>query len=169
MWMAVHGRLLPPGMNAQPQFRVIAANTLMPAPRIAHATATVTAAFPGTTVRTTTGRFETLAAQINKPYDIALSSLAYQHMPYEEKQRHLRELKPWIDHFIIMAFDANHDTPELQSPDLAVSLYQSYGRAMDFIFAHDVLGPEFTCWHDAMCYADQYFDMFALHYGRDAQ
>jgi len=33
----------------------------------------------------------------------------------------------------------------------------------------DVLNPEFTCWNDATCYSDQYFDMFTLHYGRDQE
>jgi len=181
---------------------------------IAHATKTLAGAFPATSIRTITARFEQAAAQLDARYDVALSSLAYHHMPYEKKARHLRELKPWIDHFIIMEFDANHDTPELYAPELALSLYQSYGRAMDFVFSHDapvevalasvdsflmgetvsfltqprgvrtdyhmlrrqwhalfheVLGPEFTCWNEATCYSDQYFDMFTLHYGRDVQ
>jgi hypothetical protein len=33
--------------------------------------------------------------------------------------------------------DANNDTPELYSPDLAFSVYQSYGRIIDFVYAHD--------------------------------
>ena len=33
--------------------------------------------------------------------------------------------------------DANNDTPECSSPELALSVYQSYGRIMDFVYAHD--------------------------------
>ena len=33
--------------------------------------------------------------------------------------------------------DANNDTPECSSPELSLSVYQSYGRIMDFVYAHD--------------------------------
>jgi len=58
-------------------------------------------------------------------------------MPYEIKMIHLKNLAPWIDHFIVSELDANNDTPELFSPELALSVYQSYGRLIDAVFAHD--------------------------------
>ena len=66
-----------------------------------------------------------------------MSSLAYHHMPMEDKRVHLARLKPWIDHFLLFEMDANNDTPDLLSPELALSVYQSYGRIMDFVYAHD--------------------------------
>lgn len=58
-------------------------------------------------------------------------------MPLEQKEAHLKKLKPRIDHFILFELDANNDTPELYSPELALSVYQSYGRMIDYVFAHD--------------------------------
>jgi hypothetical protein len=58
-------------------------------------------------------------------------------MPVEVKKVHLSRLKPWIDHLVLFEMDAHNDTPELFSPDLALSVYQSYSRIIDFIFTHD--------------------------------
>lgn len=98
---------------------------------------TVGAVLPSTPVRSAVGRFEDVEGKIDSGYDIALSSLAYHHMPMEKKERHLKGLKQWIDHFIIFEVDANHDSPEMDSPELALSMYQSYGRMIDFVFQHD--------------------------------
>ena len=46
-------------------------------------------------------------------------------------------MKPWIDHFLLFELDANHDTPDLFSPELAFSLYQSYGRIIHNAFSDD--------------------------------
>jgi len=172
---------------------------------------TVADELPGTTVLTSNNRIENISGDINGTYDIGLSSLAYHHMPFEQKQVHLGKLKHLIDHFIIFELDANNDLPELYSPELAMSVYQSYGRIIDFVFAHDApvevaqacvdcflmteavsiltrprgqrtdyhmlrtqwrhlfdteLGPEFVCLCDAACYADEYLELFTMHYGR---
>jgi SAM-dependent methyltransferase len=104
---------------------------------IALAEKTVSAALPGVTVTTGNARIQDCSASISCHYDIAMSSLAYHHMPVEDKRIHLARLKPWIDHFLLFEMDANNDTPELDSPELALSVYQSYGRIMDFVYAHD--------------------------------
>ena len=98
---------------------------------------TVSEAFPDVHITTENARIQDCSATIDHHYDIAISSLAYHHMPVEDKDIHLAQLKPWIDHFILFEMDANNDTPELYSPDLAFSVYQSYGRIMDFVYAHD--------------------------------
>ena len=98
---------------------------------------TVSAAFPGIPVSTENARIQDCSASIGHHYDIAMSSLAYHHMPGEEKRVHLARLKPSIDHFLLFEMDANNDTPDLYSPELALSVYQSYGRIMDFVYAHD--------------------------------
>ena len=97
----------------------------------------VSEAFPNVHITTENARIQDCSATIDHHYDIAMSSLAYHHMPVEDKEIHLARLKPWIDHFLLFEMDANNDTPELYSPDLAFSVYQSYGRIMDFVYAHD--------------------------------
>jgi hypothetical protein len=144
-------------------------------------------------------------------YDVALTSLAFHHMPHEDKEVHLSRLEPWIGHFLLFELNANNDLPALHSPELALSAYQSYGRMMDFVFSHDApvevalacidlflmtetvslltqprgvrsdyhllrsqwkdlldgkLGPAFAYGCDSLCYADEYLDLFTLHYQR---
>ena len=98
---------------------------------------TVSAAFPGVPVSTMNAKIQGCSASIRQHYDIAMSSLAYHHMPVEDKRVHLSLLRPRIDHFLLFEMDANNDTPHLYSPDLALSVYQSYGRIMDFVYSHD--------------------------------
>ena len=100
------------------------------------ATATVTGAFPGITVVPFLGRFQDVSADLPES-DVALAALSIHHMPREVRQIHLERLAPRIRHFILFELNANHDTPELNSPELAVSIYQSYGAMVDAIFAHD--------------------------------
>jgi SAM-dependent methyltransferase len=98
---------------------------------------TVTAALPEVTVTTSNHRIQEVSDRLDRRYDVAVSSLAYHHMPVEAKRVHLSRLQPFIDHFILFELDANNDTPEVFSPDLALSAYQSYGRIIDFVFGHD--------------------------------
>jgi hypothetical protein len=142
---------------------------------------------------------------------MAISSFAYHHMPYENKLFNLRKLAPWINHFVLFELDSNNDLPELNSPELAPSLYQIYGRVIDWVFSHEApvelaiaavdkflmaevvsmltlprgrrtdyhalrwqwhdlfrhgLGPEFTCLCDTTTFAEDYLDLFTMHYGR---
>ena len=94
-------------------------------------------AFPETRINLSNTRIEMLSEKIEGHYDMALASLAYHHMPYETKLHHLKKLKEKISHFILFELDANNDTPDLSSPEIALSVYQSYGAMMDFVFAHD--------------------------------
>lgn len=172
---------------------------------------TVGRAFPDATVTPLLGDFQQVSGTIDRRYDVAMSSLAYHHMPCEEKARHLRTLKPWIDHFLLFELNANNDTPEVGSPALSLSVYQSYGRIIDFVLSHDApfdvaagcvdcflmtelvslmteprtvrteyhmlrnqwnelfgdaLGADFTMLCDSTCYADEYVELFTMHYGR---
>ncbi|MDP2932826.1 MAG: class I SAM-dependent methyltransferase, partial [bacterium] len=72
-------------------------------------------------IKAVTGKIEDLADKIDRRYDIVISSLAYHHMPLEQKRVHLKSLKRWMDHFIIFEIDANNDLPEQFSPELALS------------------------------------------------
>ncbi len=100
---------------------------------------TIHAAFPDIPIRIESCTVQDCSQRIGGTVDIAMSSLAYHHMPLEEKRVHLARLKPCIDHFLLFEMGANNDTPGLYSPALALSVYQSYGRIFDDIFAHD--GP----------------------------
>ncbi|MCK9422866.1 MAG: class I SAM-dependent methyltransferase [Bacteroidales bacterium] len=93
--------------------------------------------FPGCTINLSHARIEDLSDKIVGNYDIALASLAYHHMPYETKLYHLQKLKNHIGCFILFELEANNDTPELLTPEMALSVYQSYGSLMDFVFEHD--------------------------------
>ncbi len=97
----------------------------------------VSGIFPQARITLSQERIESLSDRITGYYDLALASLAYHHMPYETKLYHLRKLKEHLGYFILFELDANNDTPDLHDPDLALSVYQSYGAMMDFIFAHD--------------------------------
>ncbi len=99
--------------------------------------ATLANAYPRTNVHTMAGKLQDCSGDIDRRFDVAMSSLAFHHMPAGEKKTQLELLKPWIDHFLLFELDANHDTPELASPELVLSVYQAYGRIIDFVFAHD--------------------------------
>ncbi len=104
---------------------------------VALAEKTVRDAFPDIHIKTVNSRIQDCSGSIDHRYDLAVSSLAYHHMPLEQKKVHLTRLKPWIDHFVLFEMDAYNDTPKMYSPDLALSVYQSYGGIIDFVFAHD--------------------------------
>ena len=94
---------------------------------VALAEKTVRDAFPDIHIKTVNSRIQDCSGSIDHRYDLAVSSLAYHHMPLEQKKVHLTRLKPWIDHFVLFEMDAYNDTPKMYSPDLALSVYQSYG------------------------------------------
>ncbi|MEE9912640.1 MAG: class I SAM-dependent methyltransferase [Deltaproteobacteria bacterium] len=94
-------------------------------------------AFPELTVDQRHGRIQEHAARLPSGIDVALMSLAYHHMPWNDKAIHLREMAGQIGNLLLMEMDGDNDTPHLGSPELAVSVYQSYGPLIDSIFAHD--------------------------------
>lgn len=98
---------------------------------------TVRDAFPGVCITIENVRIQDCSDRIDRKIDIAMSSLAYHHMPVEEKRLHLARLRPWIDHFLLFEMDADIDRPDRFSPALALAVYQSYGRIFDCIYAHD--------------------------------
>ncbi|HPA44254.1 MAG TPA: class I SAM-dependent methyltransferase [bacterium] len=98
---------------------------------------TVGEAFPKQIIRGVNRSFQDFSGTLDGHYDIALSAFAYHHMPYETKVFHLRKLAPWIDHFVLFELDCNNDLPELHSPELALAVYQCYGRVIDWVFSHD--------------------------------
>lgn len=101
------------------------------------ATETVSKTAPKEKIKTINSKVQDATSLIKRKYDVALSSLAYHHMPYEVKEKRLGEIKEFFDHFIIFEMNADNDTPELNTPEMALAVYQSYGRVIDYIFAHD--------------------------------
>lgn len=94
-------------------------------------------AFPDLIIDKRHGRIQEHAAGLPSGIDVALLSLAYHHMPRNDKAIHLEELSGKVANVLLMEMDGDNDTPELGSPELAVSVYQSYGPLIDSIFAHD--------------------------------
>jgi SAM-dependent methyltransferase len=172
---------------------------------------TVGEVFPPSAIRGVNASIQDFSQTLSEHYDVALSTFAYHHIPYETKLLALRKLAPWIDHFVLFELSANDDLPELNSPELGVAVYQFYGRIIDWVFSHDApvelaiaavdnflmaevvtmltlprgqrtdyhalrwqwhdlfrqgLGPEFTCLCDTTTYAEDYLDLFTMHYGR---
>ncbi len=95
----------------------------------------VARAFPGAEVRLLETRLED-AGELS-PCDVAIASLAVHHMPAETKRVHLGRLGETVDHFLLMELEANHDYPELHSPEIAFSVYQVFGRGLQFVFNQD--------------------------------
>ncbi len=98
---------------------------------------TVEKDFPDVKISLIHSKIQDCSEKIEGKYDLAISSLAYHHMPFETKLVHLKKLKEKMDHFIIFELDTNNDTPEIHTPELAMTVYQSYGRLIDFVFSHD--------------------------------
>lgn len=98
---------------------------------------TVQNAVKSSAVRAVNGKIENISGDLDRHYDIVLSSLAFHHMPVEQKRVHLKSLKGRMDHFIIFELDANNDLPGQFSPELALSAYQMYGRLINMVFGHD--------------------------------
>jgi SAM-dependent methyltransferase len=94
-------------------------------------------AFPEARITVSHGRFEAFSERIEGHYHVALASLAYHHMPFETKKFHLEKLREHIDQFVLFEVDANNDSPDIGSPEMALSVYQSYGPLFDFVFAND--------------------------------
>jgi SAM-dependent methyltransferase len=94
-------------------------------------------AFPDMEVDKRHGRIQEHAAGLPANIDIALLSLSYHHMPADHKAVHLRKMAGLVGNVLLMEMDGDNDAPQLGSPELAVSVYQSYGPIIDAIFAHD--------------------------------
>ncbi len=98
---------------------------------------TVGEVFPPSAIRGMNRSIQDFSATLSEHYDVAISSFAYHHMPGETKLFNLRKLAPWINHFVLFELDSNNDLPELNSPELALSVYQIYGRIIDWVFSHE--------------------------------
>jgi ubiquinone/menaquinone biosynthesis C-methylase UbiE len=101
------------------------------------ASKTILDTHPGITLKAIHCRIQELTDHIDGHFDIAMSSLAFHHMPYEDKTTHLKRIKKHINNFIIFELDANNDTPDINTPELDLSVYFSYGRIIDLVFSHD--------------------------------
>ncbi len=98
---------------------------------------TLGAELPGVRVRALNAGIEEVAGRLEGRFDLAMSSLAYHHLPRAAKREHLERIASLVDNFLLFELDANNDGPELATPELALSVYQSYGRIIDFVFSHD--------------------------------
>ena len=98
---------------------------------------TVSEAFTADVVRPVHDTIAGAVDAMDGRFDVAFSSLAYHHMPVEQKRTCHGRLKQSADHVVIFEIDADHDTPEVDSPELVLSVYRSYGRVIDMVYEHD--------------------------------
>ncbi len=87
-------------------------------------------------------RIQKMAPYIKDHYDIVICAISYHHMPYEEKCIHLQELAPFMSNILFLEMDAEHDKPEMNSPELALSVYLSYGRFIEDAISSPFVGAE---------------------------
>ena len=103
-------------------------------------------AFPGVTVTLFNGRSEEIAESLPDAVDLTLCSLSIHHMPWEIKIPLARQLVICSSDILLFELHGNHDTPEIGTPELSLSVYQSYGGMIDAIFAHDApVGDVVNC------------------------
>lgn len=93
--------------------------------------------FPDANIETLQGRIQDVVDDIDGVYDAALCSLSYHHMPMADKRLNLVKLKDKFNNLLLFELNADNDLPELDSPELMLAVYQSYGAMIDCIFAHD--------------------------------
>lgn len=103
-------------------------------------------AFPGVPVTLMQGRSEEVTATLPDAVDLTLCSLSIHHMPWELKTSLVHNLALRSRDILLFELHGDHDTPELGSPELSLSVYQSYGGMIDAIFAHDApVGDALAC------------------------
>lgn len=103
---------------------------------ISTAKARLAAEWPDARVEGRVARLEHVAGALPGPYDLVVASLSLHHMPAETKRRALERLGPALDHLLLLELDADHDSPEVGSPQLAASVHETYGWMLA-----QVLGP----------------------------
>ena len=89
-------------------------------------------AFPGAQVTIVRSRLED-ARELPGACDVSIASSSVHHMTAEQKSVHLPRLARSVDHFLLSELDANHDYPEMGSPELAFSVYQIFGRGVQWV------------------------------------
>jgi SAM-dependent methyltransferase len=104
---------------------------------LAAAKANIEEAFPGAEISTFEGKLEEASTRLPGGFDLALCSLSVHHMPYELKTVHIGSLSRAVDNLVVFELGANHDTPELNSPELVYSIYQTFGQSLEYIFARE--------------------------------
>ena len=104
---------------------------------LAAARANVEEAFPDVKVLAVEGKLEEASSGLPNGFDFALCSLSVHHMPYEEKAVHIGALSGAVENIVVFELGANHDTPEMRSPELVYSVYQTFGQSLEYIFGQD--------------------------------
>jgi hypothetical protein len=89
-------------------------------------------AFPGAAVTLVQAKLED-ARELPGRYDFSIASSSVHHMTAEQKSVHLPRLAEVADHFLLSELEGNHDYPALGSPELAFSVYQIFGRGVQWV------------------------------------
>lgn len=178
---------------------------------VAAAAERVGRAFPVAELTVVEDNLQVASDRLPERFDVAICALSVHHMPYEKKMLHIGAMAGQVDNLVVFELGANHDTPDMDSPELAFSVYQTFGQSLEYIFAQDAPGDVqracadifvmsetvsllseprgvrteyhmtrgqwhkllgeccptgMTCLGERTCFADDYCELFALHYGR---
>ncbi|KUK62008.1 MAG: Methyltransferase family protein [Methanoculleus marisnigri] len=134
---------------------------------VALAEKTVRDAFPDIRIETVNSRIQDCSGSIDHRFDLAVSSLAYHHMPIDVIDFVFSHDAPvdvavaCVDLFLMTEVISFFTQPRGERTD-----YHMLQGQWDALFA-ECLGPEFTpCCHSP-CYADEHTTLFTMHYGRE--
>jgi len=97
----------------------------------------VSEAFPGARITTVADTLQGCSEGLPGGYDVALCALSVHHMPRERKVEHIGRLASSVGHLLIFELGANHDLPEMLSPELVYSVYQTFGQSLEYIYARE--------------------------------
>lgn len=101
------------------------------------AASSVSEAFPEARVTAVEDDLQGSSSTLAGGFDIGLCALSVHHMPYEKKAVHIGELAERVDNLIVFELGANHDTPDMNSPELVYSIYQTFGQSLEYIFSRE--------------------------------
>lgn len=111
------------------------------APMLSCAASDLSALYPDMKINSHEGPIQDVSTHLSQDTDIAIASLSCHHMPYKDKEFLFNQIAKKTRHLLVFEIDADHDLPEKNSPELLVSVYQSYGRLITMMLNHPSL-PE---------------------------
>jgi len=106
------------------------------APMLTRAASDLSELFPDMKIQSHEVHIQDVSTRLSPDTDIVVTSLSCHHMPYLDKEILFRQIGEKTRHLLVFEIDANHDLPEKNSPELLVSIYQSYGRLITLLLNH---------------------------------
>lgn len=108
-------------------------------PMLSRAVSDISEQFPGMKINSHKVLIQDVSTRLSQDTDIVIASLSCHHMPYLDKEILFHQIGEKTRHLLVFEIDADHDLPEKDSPELLVSIYQSYGRLITVLLNHPSL------------------------------